>query len=112
MDRGLIGALIGIGRHSLGFQKRTGIEMQHAFGAKSETILADGGMPGIAAPEIFRHRLFDAIDNPLAQRRDVPVHLDAVTALACGALVMGIALVSGLMAVRTLRHADPALLLR
>jgi putative ABC transport system permease protein len=48
----------------------------------------------------------------LAVRRDVPVQLDVFTIAVCAALVMGIALVSGLMAVRTLRHADPALLLR
>jgi len=32
--------------------------------------------------------------------------------IACAALVMGIALVSGAAAVRVLRSADPALLLR
>lgn len=48
----------------------------------------------------------------LANRRDVPVQLDLTTVAVCAALVMGIALVSGLMAVRTLNHADPALLLR
>ncbi|MFI4970768.1 MAG: ABC transporter permease, partial [Lysobacterales bacterium] len=48
----------------------------------------------------------------LAQRRDVPVQLDLTTVALCAALVMSIALVSGLMAVRTLRDADPALLLR
>ncbi len=48
----------------------------------------------------------------LALRRDVPVQLDAATMAICALLVMGIALVSGLMAVRTLRRADPALLLR
>jgi putative ABC transport system permease protein len=48
----------------------------------------------------------------VARRRDVPVQLDLTTVAVCGALVMGIALVSGLMAVRALRHADPALLLR
>lgn len=48
----------------------------------------------------------------IARRRDVPVQLDLTTVAVCGALVMGIALVSGLMAVRALRHADPALLLR
>jgi putative ABC transport system permease protein len=47
-----------------------------------------------------------------AGRRDVPVQLDLTTIAVCGALVMAIALVSGLLAVRTLRHADPALLLR
>jgi putative ABC transport system permease protein len=48
----------------------------------------------------------------LARRRDVPAQLDLGTVAICAALVMAIALVSGLMAVRTLRHADPALLLR
>ena len=48
----------------------------------------------------------------LAGRRDVPAELDALTVGVCAAVVMAIALVSGLMAVRTLRHADPALLLR
>jgi putative ABC transport system permease protein len=48
----------------------------------------------------------------LAHRRDVPVQLDPATIAICAALVMGIALLSGLAAVRALRHADPALLLR
>jgi putative ABC transport system permease protein len=48
----------------------------------------------------------------LAYRRDVPVQLDVTTVAACAILVMGIALLSGLAAVRALRHADPALLLR
>lgn len=48
----------------------------------------------------------------LAHRRDVPVQLDALTVAICAIAVMGIALVSGLMAVRALRHADPAMLLR
>lgn len=48
----------------------------------------------------------------LAHRRDVPVQLDLPTVALCAALVMMIALLSGLMALRTLRHADPALLLR
>jgi len=48
----------------------------------------------------------------LAHRHDVPAALDPLVATACAMMVMGIALASGLMAVRTLRHADPALLLR
>jgi putative ABC transport system permease protein len=48
----------------------------------------------------------------LAIHHDVPAQLHASTVIACAALVMGIALVSGLAAMRTLRHADPALLLR
>ncbi|MDR2012081.1 MAG: ABC transporter permease [Rhodanobacter sp.] len=48
----------------------------------------------------------------IARRHDVPVQLDPITIVSCGILVMAIALVSGLMAVRALHHADPALLLR
>lgn len=48
----------------------------------------------------------------LAQRRDVPAQLSPMIVLVCAALVMVIALLSGLAALRTLRHADPALLLR
>jgi putative ABC transport system permease protein len=48
----------------------------------------------------------------LARRHDVPAQLNLTTIVVCAVLVMTIALVSGLMAVRTLRHADPALLLR
>jgi putative ABC transport system permease protein len=48
----------------------------------------------------------------VAQRRDIPVQLDLATIAICATLVMGIALLSGLAAVRTLHHADPALLLR
>src|SRR5208337_1787222 len=67
VDRRLIGAFIGVGRHSLGFEQGAGIQVQHTFGVKSEPILADGGMPGIAATEIFRQRLLDAIDDSLPQ---------------------------------------------
>jgi putative ABC transport system permease protein len=48
----------------------------------------------------------------LATLQDVPVQLNVPAWLACAALVMGIALVSGVAAVRVLRNADPALLLR
>lgn len=48
----------------------------------------------------------------LAKMQDVPVQLNLPAWLICAALVMGIALVSGMAAVRALRHADPALLLR
>jgi putative ABC transport system permease protein len=48
----------------------------------------------------------------LARAHAVPVALGPAAASACAALVMGIALVSGWSAVRTLRHADPATLLR
>ncbi len=48
----------------------------------------------------------------LARRFDVPVVLDASTALACVGLIMTIAMASGLMALRVLRRAEPATLLR
>ena len=48
----------------------------------------------------------------LARRHDVPVALGWWPGLACGAVVMAIALVSGWAAVRGLRQADPARLLR
>jgi putative ABC transport system permease protein len=48
----------------------------------------------------------------LARRFDVPVVLDVSTALACVCLIMAIAMASGLMALRVLRRAEPATLLR
>jgi putative ABC transport system permease protein len=48
----------------------------------------------------------------LARMYDVPVRLNGPVWLMCAALVMGISLVSGLAAVRVLRKADPAGLLR
>ncbi|WP_017904035.1 ABC transporter permease, partial [Pseudomonas asplenii] len=48
----------------------------------------------------------------LAARYNVPVALSPVAAIACLLLSMALVLVSGLAAIRTLRHADPASLLR
>ncbi len=48
----------------------------------------------------------------LARSQDVPVVLNWPAALACIVLVMGLAAVSGLAAMRSLRRADPATLLR
>jgi putative ABC transport system permease protein len=48
----------------------------------------------------------------LARSQDVPVVLNVPAALACIVLVMGLAAVSGLAAMRSLRRADPATLLR
>ena len=48
----------------------------------------------------------------LARSRSVPVQLDPLTAAVCLALGMGLAIVSGLAAMRSLRRADPASLLR
>jgi putative ABC transport system permease protein len=48
----------------------------------------------------------------LARHYHVPVALEGWAVLACAALVLGISMVSGLAAVRALRSADPASLLR
>lgn len=48
----------------------------------------------------------------IARSRSVPVALDPWVAMACLLLGMGLAIVSGLAAMRSLRRADPATLLR
>jgi putative ABC transport system permease protein len=48
----------------------------------------------------------------LAGGQSVPIAFDATAAGACAILVMAIALLSGLMAVRALSHLEPANLLR
>ena len=53
-----------------------------------------------------------ALALAIARSRSVPVALDPWTTLACLALGMGLAIVSGLAAMRSLRRADPATLLR
>lgn len=53
-----------------------------------------------------------AVALTIARSRSVPVALDPWATLACMALSMGLAIVSGLAAMRSLRRADPATLLR
>lgn len=48
----------------------------------------------------------------IARLRDIPVVFDAGLWLACIVVVMALAIVSGLVALRSLRRADPAVLLR
>ncbi|RUL74024.1 ABC transporter permease [Dyella choica] len=48
----------------------------------------------------------------IARNRSVPMDLNPLTTIVCLALSMALAIVSGLAAVRTLRRADPASLLR
>ncbi len=48
----------------------------------------------------------------LARGQDVPVELTLLSVFLCSVLVMAIALLSGLLAVRSLRRADPATLMR
>jgi len=48
----------------------------------------------------------------VARNQNVPVRMSPLVALVCALLVMGIALISGLFAVRRLHREDPASLLR
>jgi putative ABC transport system permease protein len=48
----------------------------------------------------------------LAAQHEVPVALGVIPSLVCAGLVMTISLLSGMAAVRVLRHADAANLLR
>ena len=41
--------------------------MQHAFGAKAESVPAHGGVAGKAAAKIFSRRLLDAVGDPLLE---------------------------------------------
>lgn len=65
------------------------------------------GVLGLAAGVVISLALM-----VLARAEDVPAQLNWAVWLVCAVLVMGISLVSGAAAVRVLRHADPALLLR
>ena len=55
--------------------------------------------------------LLSALLLALAGSRDVPVDMNLQAALACCALLLLLALTSGLLAMRALIHAEPALLL-
>lgn len=48
----------------------------------------------------------------LAHGQDVPISFNYIAAVACGALVMAIALISGFLAVGAINHLEPANLLR
>ena len=78
--------------------------------ALRRVVLAQAAWVGVTG--LLAGGLISVFAMLLARSQDVPVQLDPLTILACCALVMGIALLSGVMAVRILRSADPALLLR
>src|SRR5262249_9352902 len=64
----LIGACMGIRRERVGFEHDARVEMNHALGAETEPLPADGDVPGKSAVEIFGHGLRDAHIDALAQR--------------------------------------------
>ena len=65
------------------------------------------GLIGLAGAAIIATLLLLA-----ARSQDVPVVLNWPVSLVCAALIMVLATLSGLAAVRSLRRADPATLLR
>jgi putative ABC transport system permease protein len=56
--------------------------------------------------------LLGAVLFVAARERAIPIALDSTVIAACLALNMALAIVSGLFALRSLRRADPASLLR
>jgi hypothetical protein len=66
--RRLVGAGIGVSRKGLRFERDAGIEMDRAFGAKAEALLADGDVTGKTAVEILGGRLGDPLIDARAQR--------------------------------------------
>lgn len=56
--------------------------------------------------------LTSALLLSFAAHHDVPVAMNLPVALVCAAMVLSLALFSGLVAMRGLLRADPALLLR
>src|ERR1700679_210695 len=66
--QGLVGAGIGIGGVGVGLQRNSGIQMQRAVGAETETVLAQGDVTGIIAVEIFAQHFIGALADTPAQR--------------------------------------------
>ncbi|MGA9422956.1 MAG: ABC transporter permease [Rhodanobacteraceae bacterium] len=66
----------------------------------------------VGAIGLFGAAVLGALLLALARRENVPVVLDMPISLICAVLVMALAAVSGLAAMRSLRRADPAALLR
>ncbi|VCU69319.1 FtsX-like permease family protein [Pigmentiphaga humi] len=74
------------------------VVLQQAFGV---------GVTGVALAALLCAALL-----AVARHQNVPVRMTPGVALICGALVMAIALISGLLAVRRVQKEDPASLLR
>ncbi|TCV94060.1 putative ABC transport system permease protein [Luteibacter rhizovicinus] len=66
----------------------------------------------VGALGLFGASFVGALLMAIARSRDVPVYLSIPVTLICALLVMALAAVSGLAAMRSLRRADPATLLR
>src|SRR5262249_1062903 len=67
-QRRLVGAGIGVGRLPFGVQRDLRIQMNGAFGAKTEAFARHGDVPRIAAVEILAHHFGDPVADAPAQR--------------------------------------------
>jgi putative ABC transport system permease protein len=81
-----------------------------SIGGLRAVVLEQAGWVGVCG--LLAGSLVGALALLLARNQDVPVELTVLSVLLCSALVMAIALLSGLLAVRSLRRADPATLMR
>ena len=81
-----------------------------SIGGLRAVVLEQAGWVGVCG--LLAGLTVGALALLLARNQDVPVELTALSILLCSALVMAIALLSGLLAVRSLRRADPATLMR
>ncbi|HEV2607286.1 MAG TPA: FtsX-like permease family protein [Xanthomonadaceae bacterium] len=73
-------------------------------------VLEQAGWVGVCG--LLAGMIVGAFALLLARSEDVPVELTLLSVVLCSVLVMGVALLSGLLAVRSLRRADPATLMR
>ena len=81
-----------------------------SIGGLRAVVLEQAGWVGICG--LLAGLLFGALALMLARDQDVPVELTLFSVVLCSVLVMAIAMLSGLLAVRSLRRADPATLMR
>jgi putative ABC transport system permease protein len=81
-----------------------------SIGGLRAVVLEQAGWVGVCG--LLAGSVVGALALLLARDQDVPVELTVLSVLLCSALVMAIALLSGLLAVRSLRRADPATLMR
>jgi len=81
-----------------------------SIGGLRAVVLEQAGWVGVCG--LLAGLIVGTLALLVARNQDVPVQMTALSVLLCGALVMTIALLSGLLAVRSLRRADPASLMR
>lgn len=81
-----------------------------SIGGLRAVVLEQAGWVGVSG--LLVGSIVGVLALLLARDQDVPVELTTLSIAACGAVVMAIALLSGLLAVRSLRRADPATLMR